>query len=165
MIYKGWNAVGFRKTNRFPIWGLEHGWFPLNQPSFQPWVFLYDGWKSVGFGLIFCTKQLRTVRLVREGENRYYFSLSDVRRPTFWNYKTDRTRYEIFVKNFLIVYGTKSRRVEYRSRKFPRLCLRWKAGKHGFRLAFIFIKKRVIDKRFVKKRWYPTKVQNFRFFR
>ena len=28
-----------------------------------------------------------------------------------------------FVKNFLIVYGTKRRRVEYRSRKFPRLFL------------------------------------------
>ena len=33
-----------------------------------------------------------------------------------------------FVKNFLIVYETKSRRVEYHSRKFPRLFLRWKAG-------------------------------------
>ena len=77
-----------------------------------------------------------------------------------------------FVKNFLIVYGTKSRRVEYRSRKFPRLFLRWKAGKHGFRLALFVLKKKIIDKRFVKKRWfmrsarlYPTEVQNFRFFR
>ena len=55
-----------------------------------------------------------------------------------------------FVKNFLIVYGTKSRRVEYRSGKFLRLFLRWKAGKHGFRLALICIKKKIIDNRFVK---------------
>ena len=55
-----------------------------------------------------------------------------------------------FAKNFLIVYGTKSRRVEYHSRKFPRLFSRWKAGKHGFRLALICIKKKIIDKRFVK---------------
>ena len=48
-----------------------------------------------------------------------------------------------FVKNFLIVYGTKSRRVEYRSRKFPRLFLRWKAGKHGFRLALFVLKKKL----------------------
>ena len=78
-----------------------------------------------------------------------------------------------FAKNFLIVYGTKSRRVEYRNRKFPRLFLWWKAGKHGFRLAFICIKKKkIIDKRFMKKRWfvrsaksYPVEVQHFRFFR
>ena len=49
-----------------------------------------------------------------------------------------------FVKNFLIVYGTKSRRVERRSRKFPRLFSRWKAGKHGFRLALICIKKKLL---------------------
>ena len=30
-------------------------------------AFLYEGWKSVGFGLIFCTKQLSTVGPVREG--------------------------------------------------------------------------------------------------
>ena len=77
-----------------------------------------------------------------------------------------------FVKNFLIVYGTKSRKVEYRSRKFARLFLRWKALKRGFRLALISIKKKIIDKRFVKKRWfirnprlYFAEVQNIRFFR
>ena len=77
-----------------------------------------------------------------------------------------------FVKNFLIVYGTKSCRVEYRSRKYPRLFLRWKVEKHSFRLALICIKKKIIDKRFVKKRWlirsarlYPTEVKKFRFFR
>ena len=47
-----------------------------------------------------------------------------------------------FVKNFLIVYETKSRRVEYRSQKFPQFFLRWKAGKHGLRLALICIKKK-----------------------
>ena len=77
-----------------------------------------------------------------------------------------------FVKNFLIVYGTKSRRVEYRSRKFPRLFVRWKAGKYDFRFALFVLQKKIIDKRFVKKRWfvrsarlYPTEGQNFRFFR
>ena len=49
-----------------------------------------------------------------------------------------------FAKNFLIVYGTKSRRVEYRSWKFPRFFLRWKAGKHGFQLALICIKKKLL---------------------
>ena len=49
-----------------------------------------------------------------------------------------------FVKNFLIVYGTKSRRAEYRSRKFPRLFLRWKAEKHGFRLTLICIEKKLL---------------------
>ena len=126
--YEGSNGVGFWKTNRhsnyrpwytkigtrlvfakptvgFPIWGLEHGRFPLrrgethveqsgvrerelqwrsrrsnrdipnvfhsslNQPSFELWIFLYDGWRSVGFGLIFCTNQLSTVGPVREGSN------------------------------------------------------------------------------------------------
>ena len=45
---------------------LERGWFSQNQPS----AFLYGGWKSVGFGLIFCTKQLTTVGPVREGVKR-----------------------------------------------------------------------------------------------
>ena len=49
-----------------------------------------------------------------------------------------------FMKNFLIVYGTKSHREEYRSRKFPRLFLRWKARKHGFWLALICIKKKLL---------------------
>ena len=48
------------------------------------------------------------------------------------------------MKNFLIVYGTKCRIVEYCSRKFPRLFLRWKAGKHSFRLALICITKKKI---------------------
>ena len=55
-----------KPTVGFPIWGLKHGWFPLNQPSFQPWVFLYDGRESVSFGLIFRTKQLSMVGPVRE---------------------------------------------------------------------------------------------------
>ena len=76
-----------------------------------------------------------------------------------------------FVKNFLIVYGTKSRRVEYRSRKFPRLFLQWKAGKDGFQTRINLFKKKIIDKRFVKKQYfmriarlYSAEVQNFRFF-
>ena len=56
-----------KPTVGFPIWGLEHSWLPWNQPLFQSWVFVYHGWRSVDFGLIFCTKQLSTVGPVREG--------------------------------------------------------------------------------------------------
>ena len=74
--YDIWNGVGFRKTNRhtnhrlrytkvgtglvfakptaIPTMGydlrrLERGWFPQNQPSFQPWASIYEGWNGVGF--------------------------------------------------------------------------------------------------------------------
>ena len=74
--YDIWNGVGFRKTNRhinhrlrytkvgtglvfakpnaIPTMGydlrrLERGWFPQNQPPFQPWASIYEGWNAVGF--------------------------------------------------------------------------------------------------------------------
>ena len=28
---------------------LERGWFPQNQPPFQTWALIYDGWNAVGF--------------------------------------------------------------------------------------------------------------------
>ena len=76
MIYEGWNVVGFRKTNRhsnhglrytklgtrlvfakptviptigYDIRRLERGWFSQNQPPFQPWAMIYEGWNGVGF--------------------------------------------------------------------------------------------------------------------
>ena len=62
-----WRLV-FAKPTVIPTIGydiqrLDRGWFSQDQPS----AFLYEGWKSVGFGLIFCTKQLSTVGPVREG--------------------------------------------------------------------------------------------------
>ena len=74
--YEGWNAVGFRKSNCqsnrcrscmrvgkrlvfvnptviptmcFKVQRLERGWFPQNQPSFQPWTLRNDSWNGVGF--------------------------------------------------------------------------------------------------------------------
>ena len=84
-------------------------------------------------------------------------------RSTHRYFINNRRFVQNFVKNFLIIYETKSRRVEYRSRKFPRLFLRWKALKLDIRLALIFIKKYInIDKRFVKKRWFMRSARLYR---
>ena len=75
-ISEGWNAVGFRKTNRHSnrglqdtkvgselvfvkptviptfglnIRGLEPGWFSQIQLSIKPLPLMYEGWKTVGF--------------------------------------------------------------------------------------------------------------------
>ena len=75
-ISEGWNAVGFRKTNRHsnrwlqdtkvgtelvfakptvnPTFGLnirrfEPGWFSQIQLSIQPLPLMYEGWRTVGF--------------------------------------------------------------------------------------------------------------------
>ena len=75
-ISEGWNAVGFRKTNRHSNRGLqdtkvgtelvfakptviptfslnirrlERGWFSQIQLSIQPLPLMYEGWKTVGF--------------------------------------------------------------------------------------------------------------------
>ena len=79
--YEGWNGVGFHKTNPqsircrscmrvgkrlvfvnptiiptmcFKIRSLERGWFTQNQPSFQPWAMIYEGWNGVGFRKTYC---------------------------------------------------------------------------------------------------------------
>ena len=74
--YDSWNGVGFRKTNRhanhrlrytkvgtglvianqtvipnmcYDIRRLERCWFSQNQPPFQRWASISDGWNAVGF--------------------------------------------------------------------------------------------------------------------
>ena len=76
MIYEGWNGVGFRKTNRhsnhslqytkvgmrmvfakatviptmgYDIRKLGRGCFSQNQPPFQPWASISEGWYAVDF--------------------------------------------------------------------------------------------------------------------
>ena len=76
MIYEGWIGVGFRKTNRhsnhrlqytkvgmqlvfakatvipamgYDIRKLERGCFSQNQPPFQPWASISEGWNAVDF--------------------------------------------------------------------------------------------------------------------
>ena len=76
MIYEGWNGVGFRKISRhsnhglqytkvgmrlvfaiptviptmgYDIRKLERGCFSQNQPLFQPWASISEGWNAVGF--------------------------------------------------------------------------------------------------------------------
>ena len=74
--YDSWNGVGFRKTNRhsnhrlrytkvgtglvianptviptmgYDIRRLERSWFSQNQPPFQRWASISEGWNAVGF--------------------------------------------------------------------------------------------------------------------
>ena len=47
-------AKPFAKPTAIPTMGydirsLERGWFPQNQPPFQAWASIYEGWKAVGF--------------------------------------------------------------------------------------------------------------------
>ena len=70
LTYEGWKGVGFCKTNRhsnYRLWYTKVGTRLVLAKPTAGFPILYEDWKSVGFGLIFCTKQLSTVEPVREG--------------------------------------------------------------------------------------------------